>query len=136
MEKHWEQIKSIQMSLQTAELNLDHVENKKQLHLSCSLVNIARGKCNLSIYEDNNKKSRITGKLHISAERAIMSGFIKLTKIEFNELIKSLSLPYVRPISIILDLTESLPVSIEGILRIDKNKDFKISNFSTIFPLK
>ena len=65
-----------------------------------------------------------------------MSGFIKLTKIEFNELIKSLSLPYVRPISIIIDLTESLPVSIEGILRIDKNKDFKISNFSTIFPLK
>ena len=136
MDTHWEQINSIQMSLHTSELILNHTKNHKELQISCSLVNIARGKCNLSIYEESNKKTRITGKLHISAKRAIMSGFIKLTKIEFNELIKSLSLPYVRPISIIIDLTESLPVSIEGILRIDKNKDFKISNFSTIFPLK
>ena len=136
MDTHWEQINSIQMSLHTSELILNHTKNHKELQISCSLVNIARGKCNLSIYEESNKKTRITGKLHISAERAIMSGFIKLTTIEFNELIKSLSLPYVRPISIIIDLTESLPVSIEGILRIDKNKDFKISNFSTIFPLK
>ena len=90
MDTHWEQINSIQMSLHTSELILNHTKNHKELQISCSLVNIARGKCNLSIYEENNKKTRITGKLHISAERAIMSGFIKLTKIEFNELIELL----------------------------------------------
>ncbi len=136
MEKHWEQIKSIQMSLQTAELNLDHVENKKQLHLSCSLVNIARGKCNLLITEKKIKTNAPKGSLHISAERAIMKGNIEFSEVEFKQLVDSLTLPYVRPIILIIGLIETLPVSIEGILYIDKDKDYEISTISTVFPLK
>ena len=50
MDTHWEQINSIQMSLHTSELILNHTKNHKELQISCSLVNIARGKCNLSRY--------------------------------------------------------------------------------------
>ena len=56
MDTHWEQINSIQMSLHTSESILNHTKNHKELQISCSLVNIARGKCNLSIYEESNKK--------------------------------------------------------------------------------
>ena len=45
----WSQTNSIQMSVQTADLFLLNKSQNEQLNLSCTLLTIARGKCNVEI---------------------------------------------------------------------------------------
>ena len=61
----WSQTNSIQMSVQTADLFLLNKSQNEQLNLSCTLLTIARGKCNVEIrpqietslaFQTNNKK--------------------------------------------------------------------------------
>ena len=45
----WSQTNSIQMSVQTADLFILNKTKNEQLILSCTLLTIARGKCNVEI---------------------------------------------------------------------------------------
>ena len=49
MHDNWQQTDQIVMSVQTAELRQPGISEQPRLHLSCSLVNIARGQCMLEI---------------------------------------------------------------------------------------
>ena len=46
--------KAIQMSLQTAELQVFGAEHKEELNLSFSLMSIARGNCNIQLIIQKN----------------------------------------------------------------------------------
>ena len=72
----WSQTNSIQMSVQTADLFLLNKSQNEQLNLSCTLLTIARGKCNVeikpqietpaSISNEQQRQSHHIGRRYIS----------------------------------------------------------------------
>ena len=136
MSEHWEQIQTLQMSLQTAELRLGPQENIRELRLSCSLLSIARGSCLLVITAHDAVSSSPCGAIHIFADRPVMAAEIVLSNRDFDSLTEGLSRPTLRPVSVILALQNQLSVSMEGFLRIETDQHIDIVGISTQIPLK
>ena len=68
-------MQKLEMLIKTVDAHYDSVHQIQCFYLSCSLVNIARGTCNLMIA---NEKSNFQNKITIKYERAIMSGSIRV----------------------------------------------------------
>ena len=136
MSDHWEQIQTLQMSLQTAELRLGPQEDICELRLSCSLLTIARGSCLLIVRAQDAPSLSPCGSIHISVDRPVMTAEISLSNRDFDNLTEGLSWPTLRPVSVILALQEQLSVSIEGFLRIEADQHIDIAGISTQIPLK
>jgi len=136
MSEHWEQIQTLQMSLQTAELRLGPQEDIRELRLSCSLLSIARGSCLLVITARDAASSSPCGTIHISVDRPFMAAEIILSNRDFDSLTEGLSRPTLRPVSVILALQDHLSVSMEGFLRIETDQHIDIVGISTQIPLK
>ena len=83
--------KAIQMSLQTAEVHISGVESLEELHLSFSLMSIARGNCNIQVKPANENRFGFLGRLKISIDRPIMNGVIFLQNcvFSFDDVIRS-----------------------------------------------
>ena len=136
MSEHWEQIQTLQMSLQTAELRLGPQEDIRELRLSCSLLSIARGSCLLIITAHDAASSSPCGTIQISVDRPVMAAEIVLSNRDFDSLTEGLSRPTLRPVSVILALQHQLSVSMEGFLRIETDQHIDIVGISTQIPLK
>ena len=85
-ESEFNEITEIQMSLQLAEHQLQHNPFQEQLHLSLSLVSIARGSCKMIIRPDRQAAPSFVGALHIPADRAVMQATIALPQSSFDDL--------------------------------------------------
>ena len=84
------EITEIQMSLQLAEHQLQHNPFQEQLHLSLSLLSIARGSCKMVIHPDRQAAPAFAGTLHIPADRAVMQATIALPPSSFDDLAQKL----------------------------------------------
>ena len=82
MSGDWHQTEQIVMSVQTAELRQAGVADAPELHLSCSLVSIARGQCQLVVSRAdsdtncNNQTGVRIGSLLIEVNRPMMRGAV------------------------------------------------------------
>jgi len=130
------EITEIQMSLQLAEHQLQHNPFKEQLHLSLSLLSIARGSCKMIIHPDRQPAPSFVGALHIPADRAVMQATIALPQNSFDDLAKKLRQLGSRPISLLATLDKPLTVDYDGILFIDPPIDAAITNLFWTIPLK
>ncbi|GIR51116.1 MAG: hypothetical protein CM15mP60_1770 [Alphaproteobacteria bacterium] len=74
MQDDWQQTNQIVMSVQTAELRLAGVKQSATLNLSCSLVNIARGQCQLELAAGEADKKEDIGNLVIEIDRPLIRG--------------------------------------------------------------
>jgi hypothetical protein len=129
-------ITEIQMSLQLAEHQLQHNTFQEQLHLSLSLLSIARGSCKMIIHPDRQATQSFVGALHIPADRAVMKAIIALPQSPFDDLAKKLRPLGPRPISLLATLDKPLTVDYNGILFIDPPVDATITNLVWTIPLK
>ena len=68
-------MQKLEMLIKTVDAHYDSKHQIQCFYLSCSLVNIARGTCNLIIA---NEKSNFQIKITIKYERAEMSGSIRV----------------------------------------------------------
>jgi hypothetical protein len=130
------EITEIQMSLQLAEHQLQHNSFQEQLHLSLSLLSIARGSCKMIIHPDRQAAQSFFGALHIPADRAVMHATITLPQSPFDDLAKKLRQVAPRPINLLATLDKPLTVDYEGILFIDPPVDAAITNLVWTIPLK
>lgn len=135
MDDSWHQTNQIVMAVQTAELRQDSVDSAPELHLSCSLVTIARGQCQLELEVDDNKSDGI-GKLTIEVNRPVMRGRAALPSKLFEAISHRLATSPPRPISLTLNVDTQLAVSIEGDLRIDAETTIGIQDIAVTLPLK
>lgn len=135
MDDSWHQTNQIVMAVQTAELRQDSVDSAPELHLSCSLVTIARGQCQLELEVDDNKSDGI-GKLTIEVNRPVMRGRAALPSKLFEAISQRLATSPPRPISLTLNVDTQLAVSIEGDLRIDAETTIGIQDIAVTLPLK
>jgi hypothetical protein len=129
-------ITEIQMSLQLAEHQLQHNPFQEQLHLSLSLLSIARGSCKMVIHPNRQAAPSFAGTLHIPADRAVMQATIALPQSPFDDLAQKLRQLGPRPINLLATLDKPLTVDYDGILFIDPPVDAAITNLIWTIPLK
>ena len=136
MQDDWQQTNQIVMSVQTAELRLGGVKQSATLNLSCSLVNIARGQCQLEINagKENNKED--IGNLVIEIDRPLIRGKASIPLSLYNSIISCLGNIPPRPISLSLTIATNLAVSVEGDLRINDVTKVQITDLAVTLPLK
>jgi hypothetical protein len=130
------QITEIQMSLQLAEHQLQHNPFQEKLHLSLSLLSIARGSCKMTVRPDQQAAPSFVGTLHIPADRAVMQATVALPQNSFDDLAKKLPPLGPRPINLLATLDKPLTVDYEGILFVDLPIDAAITNLVWTIPLK
>ena len=112
-----------------------HYDSKHEIHcyyLSCSLLNIARGRCDLMIV---NEDSNIDDKITIQYKRAIMSGFIKVKSSFFKSLPFQFSLKNDRSPRIELIINDKLNINKSGILFLEKEITTQINEYKFYIPL-
>jgi hypothetical protein len=132
----FESVNTIQMSLQSAEQHLHHNDGTTQLHLSCSLINIARGSCVVVIRPDGALGHSPFGSIHIPADRPVMQAKISLAPASFDELTGQLRHPTSRPVTLVITVVDTLSVSQDGLLFIDKSIDTAVTDIYWVLPVK
>ena len=136
MSQQWEKTDLIQMSVQTAELRFEPHLDDPVLFLSCSLVNIARGSCQLTLVATTPPPPATCGELVISADRPVMSGSVAVSEKQFERMFQALRVSPARPVTLAVKLGDRLPVSLEGFLFIDDDQTSKIVSLQVNIPLK
>lgn len=127
--------KAIQMSLQTAELQIYGINHVEEINLSFSLMSIARGNCNIQVKSVCEKLIGSIGWLKISINRPIMNGEIFLEKKYFDKLTNYFRGPFPRPVTSVIILDQELVISAVGDLLLSEEKNLKILDVSWIMPL-
>ncbi len=122
----------LEMLIKTVDAHYDSKHQIQCYYLSCSLLNIARGTCNLMIVnEKNNFKNKIT----IKYERAVMSGSIVVNDDYFNSLQSHFSLKNERPARLELIIKDKLNINKNGVLFLQKELTSEIIEYKFFIPL-
>ena len=125
-------MQKLEMLIKTVDAHYDSKHQIQCIYLSCSLLNIARGTCNLMIV---NEKSNFQNKITIKFERAVMSGSISVDNDYFNTLQNQLSLKNDRPARLELLIGDKLNINKNGILFLEKELISKIIEYKFFIPL-
>ena len=125
-------MQKLEMLIKTVDAHYDSRHQIQCIYLSCSLLNIARGTCNLMIF---NEKSNFQNKITIKYERAVMSGSITVNNDYFNALQNQLSLKNERPARLELLISDKLNINKNGILFLQKELISKIIEYKFFIPL-
>ena len=128
-----QKLSTINVSVFSADLKLIGFENRRELHLSCGLVNIARGNCNIIMRPDTNQTK---GEILISSERPVMNAELSVPPILFDQVQGSLKNNVGRPLQLIFLLDEYLQVDNQGILTISDNIKANIIDMSWVLPVR
>ena len=125
-------MQKLEMLIKTVDAHYDSLHQIQCYYLSCSLLNIARGTCNMMIVsEDSDFKNKIT----IKFERAVMSGSIQVKNNFFNSLQTQLSVKNERPARLELVINDKLNINKNGILFLDKELASDIIEYKFFIPL-
>ena len=125
-------MQKLEMLIKTVDAHYDSRHQIHCIYLSCSLLNIARGTCNLMIF---NEKSNFQNTITIKYERAVMSGSITVNNDYFNTLQNQLSLKNERPARLELLISDKLNINKNGILFLQKELISKIIEYKFFIPL-
>ena len=132
----FDQVNTIQMSLQSAEQHVHNNDGTTQLQISCALINIARGSCVAIIRPDGTLGQSPFGSLHIPADRPIMQAKISLAPTSYSDLTDQLRQPMSRPVTLVMTVVDTLSVSRDGLLFIDESLDTAVTDIYWILPVK
>ena len=125
-------MQKLEMLIKTVDAHYDSLHQIQCFYLSCSLLNIARGTCNMMIVsEDSDFKNKIT----IKFERAIMSGSIQVTNNFFNSLQNQLSIKNERPARLELVINHKLNINKNGILFLEQELTSDIIEYKFFIPV-
>ena len=125
-------MQKLEMLIKTVDAHYDSLHQIQCYYLSCSLLNIARGTCNMMIV---NEHSDFKNKITIKFERAIMSGSIKVTDSFFNSLQTQLSVKNERPARLELIINKQLNINKNGILFLEQELTSDIVEYKFYIPL-
>jgi len=128
-----QKLKTIHISVFSADLKLIGFQNRRELHLSCGLINIARGNCNVLLRPESND---IKGEIFISSERPVMNAELSVPPILFDQVQSSLKNNVGRPLQLVILLDRGLMVDNQGVLTINNSISAKIKDLSWILPVR
>ncbi len=125
-------MQKLEMLIKTVDAHYDSNHHIQCIYLSCSLLNIARGTCNIMIFDE---KSNFQNKITIKYERAVMSGSIGVNNDYFDKLQNQLSLKNERPARLELLIRDKLNINKNGILFLQKELISEIIEYKFFIPL-
>ena len=125
-------MQKLEMLIKTVDAHYDSSYSIYCYYLSCSLLNIARGRCNLMIADEN---SDIENTITIQYQRAIMSGSIKVNNSFFKSIPNQFSNKNDRPARIELTINKALNINKNGILFLNKEMTSTIDEYKFYIPL-
>ena len=125
-------MQKLEMLIKTVDAHYDSSYAIYCYYLSCSLLNIARGRCNLMIVDENSK---IENTITIQYQRAIMSGSIKVNNSFFKNIPNQFSNKNDRPARIELTINKTLNINKNGILFLNKEMTSTIDEYKFYIPL-
>ena len=125
-------MQKLEMLIKTVDAHYDSSYSIYCYYLSCSLLNIARGRCNLMILDEN---SDIENTITIQYQKAIMSGSIKVNNSFFKSISNQFSNKNDRPARIELTINQTLNINKNGILFLDKEMTSTIDEYKFYIPL-
>ena len=125
-------MQKLEMLIKTVDSHYDSLHEIYCYYLTCSLLNIARGTCNLMIV---NETSDFTNKITIQFERSIMSGSIKVKDSFFKSFQYQFSNKNERPARLELVIKDKLNINKNGILFLDKELTSEILEYKFYMPL-
>ena len=125
-------MQKLEMLIKTVDAHYDSSYAIYCYYLSCSLLNIARGRCNLMIVDEN---SDVENTITIQYQKAIMSGSIKVNNSFFKSISNQFSNKNDRPARIELTINQTLNINKNGILFLDKEITPTIDEYKFYIPL-
>ena len=125
-------MQKLEMLIKTVDAHYDSRLQIQCFYLSCSLLNIARGTCNLMLA---NEKSNFQNQITIKYERAVMSGSIRVSDDYFSRLQRQLSIKNERPARLELTINQKLNINKNGILFLEKELISEILEYKFFIPL-
>jgi len=125
-------MQKLEMLIKTVDSHYDSLHEIHCYYLTCSLLNIARGTCNLMIV---NETSHFTNKITIQLERAVMSGSIKVKDSFFKNFQFQFSNKNERPARLELVIKDKLNINKNGILFLDRELISEILEYKFYMPL-
>ena len=125
-------MQKLEMLIKTVDAHYDSLHQIQCYYLSCSLLNIARGTCNMMIV---NEGSDFKNKITIKYERAVMSGSIQVKNNFFNSLQTQLSVKNERPARLELVINDKLNINKNGILFLEQELTSDIIEYKFFIPV-
>ena len=122
----------LEMQIQSIDVRYIHSPNIMFYNLSCSLLNIYKGRCDLFLVNSN---TNLKQELLIKHNRAIMEGNLIVEDHFFEKFHTFFSMKFDKPGKIELYVTESLKVNRQGVLEINDEIITMISNYKIYLPL-
>jgi len=122
----------LEMQIQSVEARYDKHPEIMYFNLSCSLLNIYKGRCNLFLV---SSKTFLKQELNIKFDRAIMEGNLIATDIFFQNFHNFFSSKFEKPAKIELFINDNLKISNQGILQIENDIITRIINYKFYLPV-
>ena len=132
----WFHIKKLEMLVVNANYNQMLDNNLEEIFLSCTLLNIARGRCEVTLLKVLN--STFNKKLLISSKKALMKAHIELDKKYFNNLIETFfkySNQKSKKIKLTFLMDKAVATDSEGILSLDDDLETDIKEMKFNIPI-
>ena len=122
----------LEMQIQSVDIRYDNIPNIIYYSLSCSLLNVYKGRCNLFLVNSN---TNLKQELLIKHNRAIMEGNLIAEDNFFEKFHTLFSLRFDKPGRIELYVAEDLKINNQGILEIKNEIVTAINNYKIYLPL-
>ena len=122
----------LEMQIQSVDVRYDNITNIFYYNLSCSLLNIYKGRCDLFLVNSN---TNLKQELLIKHNRAIMEGNIIAENHFFEKFHTFFSIKFDKPGRIELYIAEDLKINSQGILEIQNEIITVINDYKFYLPL-
>ena len=122
----------LEMQIQSVDVRYDDKPNITYYNLSCSLLNIYKGRCDLFLV---NSHANLKQELLIKHNRAIMEGNLIAENHFFEKFHTLFSMKFDKPGRIELYITDNLKINNQGILEIKNEIITVIKNYKIYLPL-
>ena len=122
----------LEMQIQSIAIRYDNNPNIFYYNISCSLLNIYKGRCDLFLV---NSKANLKQELLIKHNRAIMEGNLIATDLFFEKFHTLFSMKFDKPGKIELHIAEDLKINNQGILEIKNEIITVINDYKIYLPL-
>ena len=132
----WLHIKKLEMLVVKADYNHLLTNNLEEIFLSCELLNIARGRCEVTLLKVSN--TTLDKKLLISSKKALMKAHIELDKEYFNNLFETLfkySNQKSKKIKLTFLMDKAVATDSEGILSLDDDLETDLKEMKFNIPI-
>ena len=122
----------LEMQIQSVDVRYDDNPNIMYYNLSCSLLNVYKGRCDLFLV---NSYANLKQELLIKHNRAIMEGNLIAEDHFFEKFHTFFSMKFDKPGKIELYIAEDLKINNQGILEIKNEIITVINNYKIYLPL-